>query len=227
MRFNHPLSRAVALYLIVALSVLVATSCASPTLQEGEVEEEVCEHRGWEGPNDEWNQYPVSYSYTEHEDTLLEPPVVQMMVVDREDVAFVDGKRYSVDWAHKYGSWYEDPTIIPWPDPTVGKRPCHFRILADIPPRRATIVGAPSVNPDNGWMARDGRLVYECGRGGDRPCAHLDDDGFVEVYPIPEAILDSPYIIIQGHWIVHPKDRIEEPVRAHLSVTWLFSFSEE
>ena len=49
MSVNHPLNQAVAFCLIVALSALVASSCASPTPQEGEAEEEVCEHRGWEG----------------------------------------------------------------------------------------------------------------------------------------------------------------------------------
>ena len=188
------------------------------------MEEEVCEHRGWEGPDDEWHQYAVSWAGTEREDTLLEPPVTQMMVVDGEGVAFVDGKRDLTDWTHKYGSWDEESTIIPWPDPTVGKRPCHFRILADIPPRYVTIIGAPGVNPDNGKLV-DG-LTYECGRFGHRPCARLNDDGFVEIYPIPEVLLDSPYLLIQGHWNTHPKDRIE-PAHGHLMSAWLFNFSEE
>ena len=226
MSVNHPLNRAVAFCLIVALSALVASSCSSPTPQEGEVEEEVCEHRGWEGPNDEWNQYPVSYSYTEHEDTLLEPPVVQMMVVDGEgEVSFVEGYRFQTEWTHKHGSWEEIPPTLQWPDSEVGKRPCHFRILADIPPRGVSLGAAPGIDPDSGEFV-DG-FSYECGRGGDRPCAHLDDDGFVEVYPIPEAILDSPYLIIQGHWNVHPKDMIEDPIRAQMMAAYLFNFSEE
>ena len=226
MSVNHPLNRAVSFCLIVALSALVASSCASPTPQEGEVEEELCEHRGWEGPDDEWNQYPVSYSYTEHEGTLLEPPIIQMMVVDGEgEVSFVEGYRFQTEWTHKYGSWEEIPTTLQWPDSEVGKRPCHFRILADIPPRQVSLGAAPGIDPDSGEFV-DG-FSYECGRGGDRPCAHLKDDGFVEVYPIPEAILDSPYLMIQGHWSVHPKDMIEEPVRPIMMAAYMFNFSEE
>ena len=210
---------------VVALSALVASSCASPTPQA--VEEEVCEHRGWEGPDDEWNQYPTSWSGTEIEDTLLEPPVVQMMVADGEgEDSFVEGYRFKTDWTHKYGSWDELPTTWLWPDPEAGKRPCHFRILADIPPRGVTVVGASGMDPDNGWLTGE-RLVYECGRFGHRPCTHLDDDGFVEIYPIPEAILDSPYLIIQGHWWIHPKDWIG-PGHGHLmAAAYLFNFSEE
>ena len=214
-----------ALCLVLALPALFAcsSSSASPTPQE--VEEEVCEHRGWEGPDDEWNQYPTSWSGTEHEDTLLEPPVVQMMVVGEEgEASFVEGFRFETDWTHRYGSWYELATTYLWPDSEVGKRPCHFRILADIPPRRVTIIGGPDVDPDSGKMVSG--FSYECGRGGDRPCAHLDDDGFVEIYPIPEAILDSPYLLIQGHWNTHPKDWIE-PDHVHLMAAYLFNFSGE
>ncbi len=224
MSFSLTPNRAAASCLIVALSVLVSFSCASPTLQEGEAEEEVCERRGWEGPDDEWNQYPTSWSTTEPEDTILEPPVAQMTVVDGEGEAFVEGYRFQTEWTHKYGSWDELPTAYLWPDSEVGKRPCNFRIMTDIPPRRVTIIGGPGVDPYSGKLVSG--LTYECGRGGDRPCAHLSDNGFVEVYPIPEAILDSPYLIIQGHWWVHPKDRIE-PAHAHLLAAWLFNFSEE
>ena len=97
MNFSLTLSRAAASCMIATLPALFACSIssASPTPQEVEVNEEVCEHRGWEGPDDEWNQYPTSWSGTEVEDTLLEPPVIQMMVVDGEgEVSFVEGYRF-------------------------------------------------------------------------------------------------------------------------------------
>ena len=190
------------------------------------MEDEVCEHRGWEGPDDEWNQYPVSSTYSEPDETLLEPPVTQMMVVDGEEVAFVEGYRFETDWIHKYGSIYDLFDSVSWPDPVeLGGRPCHFRILTDIPPWYVTLVGAPGVDPSNGWMVGE-RIIYECGRFGYRTCAHLNDDGFVEIYPIPESLMDSPYLMIQGHWFTHPKDRVE-PAYGHLLAMYLFNFSED
>ncbi len=215
--------------LVTLLLVIADYACVLPQMEDGEVE--LCEHRGWPGPEDDWSQYEIqSAPFVKADNSLLKPPVVQMLVENGEIETFTDGKLFTAHWVNKYTRLELDQTLpVPWPDPTSGRFPCHVRMLTDKLPWSVTIVGLSSADVDvvTGEPLTDG-IRYECGRFGHRPCVHLNDEGFVEIHPIPQPLLDLPYLVVFAMWMIHPYERTGQPEDPpSMFATWLFRFSEE
>ena len=214
---------------LMLIFALFGCVCVSPQVEDGELD--LCEHRGWPGPEDDWSQYEIqSAPFVRAENSLIKPPVVQMLVEDGENEAFVDGELFTAHWVNKYTRLERAQTLpVPWPDPTDGRFPCHVRALTDKLPWSVTIVGLTSVDVDavTGEPISDG-IRYECGQFGNRPCVHLNDDGFVEIHPIPQPLLDLPYMVVFAMWMIHPYDRTGQPEDPpSMFATWLFRFPEK
>ena len=218
-------------YIVAALAALALIGCAAPPASEGY--EASCTHGRWDGPDDDWADYAVlssAYIKGEGEPTLFEPPTVQMVLEDGAGERYVDGAIYFADWITKRRRITVEPVEpAPWPDPSPGP-PCHFRVLADVLPNWVSVSGTPAdaIDPETGVPPDETAVVrYECGRFGDRPCVHLNEDGFVELRPIPADLLDLPYIAVWASWSVALEDRDDSPdAPASAYATWLFRFAE-
>lgn len=220
-------------YIVAALAALALIGCAAqPSAQPARGDyEATCTHGRWDGPDDDWADYAVlSSAYIKGEPTLFEPPTVQMVLEDGAGERYVDGAIYFADWITKRRRMTVEPVEpILWPDPSPGP-PCHVRVLTDILPNWVSVTGTPAdaIDPKTGVPPDETAVVrYECGRFGDRPCVHLNDDGFVELRPIPAALLDLPYITVWASWSVGLEDRDESPgAPASVYASWLFRFAE-
>ena len=189
----------------------------------------MCEHRGWPGPDDDWSQYEVqNASFARPEGVPFQPPVTQVADQDDESATFTDGALLTADWIHKDIRLEQRPTEPwPWPASDSFKSPCHVRMLTDKQPFSVTIIGYEEVDHDTGEPEIRTGIRYECGRAEPRPCVHLNDDGFVEIHPIPIAILHTPYLIVFATWSIHPFERGDQPGDpATASASWLFHFPE-
>ena len=216
-----------------ALIAIAIIGCAAPTTAQPTSEgyEASCTHGRWDGPEDDWADYAVlSSAYVRAQPTLFEPPTVQMVLEDGAGERYVEGALYFADWITKRQRMTVDPIEpAPWRAPSPGP-PCHVRVLTDVMPNWVSVSGTPAdaIDPKTGVPSDETAVaLYECGRFGDRPCVHLNDDGIVELRPIPAALLDLPYITVFASWSVAPEDRDDSPgAPASVSASWLFHFAE-
>ena len=222
-------------YIVAALVAIAFMGCAAPTpdAPASEGYEATCTHGRWDGPDDDWADYAVlssAYIKGEGEPTLFEPPTVQMVLEDGAGERYVDGAIYFADWITKRRRMTVEPIEpVLWPNPSPGP-PCHFRALTDVLPNWVSVTGTPAdaIDPKTGVPPDETAIVrYECGRFGERPCVHLNDDGLVELRPIPAALLDLPYISVWASWSVALEDRDDSPgAPASVYASWLFRFAE-
>ncbi len=192
----------------------------------------MCGHRDWMGPDDEWRDYQMVAPTFRAQRTPLEIPSARMAVESESGVSYVDGALYTAEWFAEDGDAIIEPSIpVLWPKPAKTERPCHMLILTDYMPLTVMMMGFSSdaINPETGFPLDEGAptLGYQCGRFGTRECVHLNEDGFVELYPIPAPLMDLPYIVALITWQLHPADREgkpNDPVESQ--ATWLFRFAE-
>ncbi len=224
-----------------AMSMVIAAACIpAASEQEDEDTAEVCAHKNWPGPDDDWMDYPYSSPFVKETPPPPGPPTVQMVVEDESGETFVDGVLFYSDWVIGDIRTIYDPMELdvvesmPWPDAADVSPPCHVRILANTLPSDVGIIGfaADFLDPVTGLPPDDlldpWTLRYECGRFGDRVCVHFNEDGLVEIYPIPAPLLDLPYLIVFAVWPTlyeYRMEHLEEPgsVRAN----WLFQFPDK
>ena len=229
MKLTVPYMTAAALIAIAFIGCAAPPMTGQPTSLEGY--EASCTHGRWDGPDDDWASYAVlSSGYVREQPTLFEPPTVQMVLEDGAGATYVEGALYFADWVTKRRRMTVEPIEpAPWPVPLAGP-PCHVRVLTDVMPNWVSVSGTPAdaIDPETGVPPDETAVVwYECGRFGDRPCVHLNDDGLVELRPIPAALLDLPYITVFASWSVALEDRDDSPsAPASVSASWLFRFAE-
>ena len=196
----------------------------------------MCDHRDWQGPDNDWlgYGYQVSTPASGLQRTPHEVPKAQMVTEDEPGESYVEGILYTTEWFVEGAPVFIEGDIpAPWPESAKSDPPCHLRILADFMPLSVTIMGFADGDLDQETRLPSdegsGGLRYECGRVGDRVCVHLNDDGFVEIYPIPAPLLELPNIAALITWPIHPSDMPNDSnnITPHFSqATWLFRFAE-